>query len=565
MTAAAEPDPTPPVILEAALARVRAGAPALARLPPAGKAALARRMRDGMARVAGASARAASRAKGIPEGAPLEGEEWISGPFVTLRLLRQVIESLTALTRGGLPPIGPVQRRADGRFEVQVFPETVRDRLLFPGIRAAVRLRPGASPEDRARFYQAPDHAGRVCLILGAGNINSIPTTDVVTKLFNEGKACVLKLSPVNGYLGPFLEEAFADAIAAGFLAVAQGGPAEGAWLARHASVDEVHITGSDRTHDLLVWGPPGPERSARVARGEPLLGKEVTSELGNVSPVLVVPGPWTEAELAWQAESVAGMVTHNASFNCNAAKMLVTPRGWSRRRELLDRIFGHLRATPARAAWYPGAEGRYRQLTAGRAELLRTEAGPGALPWTLLPGLDAGDAGERAFRDEPFCSILSEVPVGSDDPVAFLEQAVDFCNRRLWGTLNATVLFPSALESDPAVAPALEAAIDRLRYGTVAVNLWPGFSFALGSTPWGAYPGAPLEDVQSGRGFVHDSRMLHGVEKCVVRGPARGVVKHPWFPSYRTLGQLGPRLAALEATDSWTRLPAVLAAGVRG
>ncbi|HZZ86026.1 MAG TPA: aldehyde dehydrogenase [Anaeromyxobacteraceae bacterium] len=562
---AAEPSPTPLVALGAALERLRAGAPALARLPLTAKAALARRLRDGMARVAGPSALAASRAKGIPAGSPLEGEEWISGPFVTLRLLRQVEESLEALARGGSTPIGPARRRPDGRFEVEVFPETLRDRLLFPGVRAAVRLLPGAAPEDRARFHRAPDHAGRVCLILGGGNINSIPTTDVVTKLFKEGKACLLKLSPVNAYLGPFIEAAFADAVAAGFLAVVQGGAAEGEWLARHAAVDEVHVTGSDRTHDLLVWGPPGPERDARQARGEPLLAKEITSELGNVSPVIVVPGPYTDRELAFQAESIAGMVTHNASFNCNAAKMLVTPSGWSRREELLDRVFGLLEATPPRRAWYPGAEERYASLTAGRVEVRRTAAGPGALPWTLLPALDAGDAFERAFRTEPFCSILSEVPVGSDDPVRFLEAAVEFCNQRLWGTLNASLVVPPAVEADPGSAAALEAAIDRLRYGTVAVNVWPGFSFSLGSTPWGAYPGSPLADIQSGRGFVHDSRMLEGVEKCVVRAPVRGLVKLPYFPSYRTLGQLGPRLAALEASDGWIRLPAVLAAGVRG
>ena len=39
---------------------------------------------------------------------------------------------------------------------------------------------------------------------------------DVLTKMFNEGKVCILKMNPVNAYLGPFLEEAFADADPAG-------------------------------------------------------------------------------------------------------------------------------------------------------------------------------------------------------------------------------------------------------------------------------------------------------------------------------------------------------------
>ena len=48
-----------------------------------------------------------------------------------------------------------------------------------------------------------------------------------MTKLFNQGKVCVLKMNPVNAYLGPILEEAFAEAIARGFLAIVYGGAEE--------------------------------------------------------------------------------------------------------------------------------------------------------------------------------------------------------------------------------------------------------------------------------------------------------------------------------------------------
>jgi hypothetical protein len=42
--------------------------------------------------------------------------------------------------------------------------------------------------ESRASFYKKPDHEGRVCLVLGAGNIAAVATMDVLTKMFNEGK-----------------------------------------------------------------------------------------------------------------------------------------------------------------------------------------------------------------------------------------------------------------------------------------------------------------------------------------------------------------------------------------
>ncbi len=564
------PRPTERSRMEEALSRVRERAGEWARLPVREKIALARSLQAGTARVAERSVAAACAAKGIPTGSPLEGEEWLTGPYVTLRLLAQVIHSLEGVERTGTTPVPRPDRTADGRLSVRVFPGNWLDSMLVMGATGDVLLEEGVGQaeldETRARFYRRPDHQGRVCLVLGAGNVNSIAPADVVTKMFNEGKACVLKLNPVNAYLGPFIEDAFAQAVARGFLAVVQGGAEEGAFLARHPAVDEVHITGSDRTHDLLVWGPPGPERTERMARGTPLLSKEITSEIGNVTPVILVPGPYTDRQLAWQAESVAGTVTQNASFNCVAGKVLLTPRGWPARERFLDLVMGRMALVPARRAWYPGAAERWSAFTAGRDGVRRTESGgDGTLPWTLIPGLDAGDRDERAFRTEPFCSVISEVPLAGPDPVEFLDRAVEFCNGRLWGTLAAMLVVHPATLADPATGPAVERAIARLRYGTVGVNVWPGLSFAVGNTPWGAAPGSTLTDIQSGRGWVHNTLMLERVEKVVLRHPVTGPVKLPWFPSHRANHLLGRRLTSLAATGSLLNLPGVVSAALRG
>jgi len=45
---------------------------------------------------------------------------------------------------------------------------------------------------------------------------------------------------------------------------VVYGGAEVGRFLVYHPQVDDVHITGSDLTHDLIVWGPPGAERERR-------------------------------------------------------------------------------------------------------------------------------------------------------------------------------------------------------------------------------------------------------------------------------------------------------------
>src|SRR5207302_4776236 len=172
------------------------------------KIAVARRMLEGFSRIAERSVQAACAAKGIAPGSPQEGEEWLAGPYVTLRILRLTLEALEALQAGRNTPIGKVDRTVDGKLRVQMYPLTTLDKLLFDGLTAEVVLEQGVTEKDleeRARYYRkGPDFdaaAGRVALVLGAGNVNSIPPTDVITKMFNEGKVCILKMNPVNAYV----------------------------------------------------------------------------------------------------------------------------------------------------------------------------------------------------------------------------------------------------------------------------------------------------------------------------------------------------------------------------
>jgi acyl-CoA reductase-like NAD-dependent aldehyde dehydrogenase len=556
--------------LDEMLTRLRDAAPKFARLGLGDRIALARSMQAGYLEIARRSVEAACAAKGIPADSPVAGEEWGTGPWPVVRQLRLVIDALQSIQRTGTTPIGRVGHNADGRLTVRVFPGNRIDGVLFSGITVDVHLQPGVTQDKldagRASFYQSRTHDGRTVLVLGAGNITAIPAMDVITKMFNEGSVCLIKLSPVNAYIGPFMEEAFAEPIARGYLAVAYGGVEEGAYLAQHRDIDAIHLTGSAGTYDSIVWGPPGPDREARKARNQPLLTKPVTAELGNVSPVLVVPGPYSQKELAFQAENMVGAMAYNASFLCNSAKMLVTPKSWGQRPALLQAVERILGTVPTRKAYYPGAHERWQRLAGSRAQRRTVgSAAEGELPWTILSGLDATDAGEPAFTTEPFCSILSETEVGSDDPVEFLDRAVDFANNRLWGTLSADIVVHTKSLKDHRVAEALERAIARLRYGAVTVNSWTGFVFSFASPPWGAYPGSTPADIQSGNGWVHNTSMLEGVEKAVLRHPLTAMPKPATFPSHRTAHTVLQRLTALEERASWSKVPGVVAAAMKG
>jgi hypothetical protein len=563
------PRPTAKRQLDEMVARLHEGATRYNRLTLSDRIALARSMQAGYLRLAEQIVHAGCAAKGIRLGTTAEGEEWATGPWCVVRQLRLVAESLAAIARSGNTPIGPVGLNAEGHLTARVFPANRVDGVLFSGIIVDVHFPAGVSGEamsaSRARIYKEQPRAGRTVLVLGAGNLAAIPAMDVITKLFNEGKVCALKINPVNAYLGPFIEDAFADAIRQGFLAVAYGGADEGAYLAQHAGIDEIHLTGSNRTYDQIVWGPSGAERERRKARNEPLLNKPVTAELGNVSPVLIVPGPYSDRQRSFQAASIAGAVAFNASFNCNTPRILVTPKGWSGRAPLLTEIERALATAPARRAYYPGADEQYRQFTTGRPQARQIgTAGPGQLPWTLLSGLDATDPRDPAFSTEQFCSVLSETEVGSDDPVEFLDRAVDFANNRLWGTLSADLVIHPKSRKDPRIAAAFERAIARLRYGAITVNSWTGFLFAYGTPPWGAYPGSSPADIQSGTGWVHNTSMLESIEKAVLRHPLTIVPKPVTFANHRTAPTLLRRLTSLEKDSSWAQVPGVVAAAMR-
>jgi aldehyde dehydrogenase (NAD(P)+) len=511
-----------------------------------------------------------ARAKGIADRPGGFGEELLAGAVIIQRYVRLLGESLAQIRDRGAPLIADdrVRRLPSGEVSVRVMPHGVADRLLFMPYQIEVRLRREVDTSDlraaQASFYHRAQPAGSVSAVLGAGNVASIPALDVLHECFVMGRSCVLKMSPVNAYLGPLFEHIFQPISALGGLSIVYGGAEAGKALLGSPHTDHVHLTGAIETHDAIVWGPPGPERTERQRSGQPLLRKTITSELGNVSPVVVTPGDYTERELSDVAEGIAGMLFNNASFNCNAAKLLVLPTHLAASiTSRLERLFA---AQPARPAYYPGAVERFEKLARhpGDGRVWSAPAGTGELPWTLLTGLSP-DSDASSFHLEPFCPFLSVVELDERDAPAFLDRAVRFLNDRVWGTLNAMLYFPSRAEGDPALEAALSRAVEELRYGTVAVNYWPAIGYGTGTPPWGGHPSATLQDAQSGIGFVHNALMLEHVQKVVLRGPLRSFPKQFYSATHRQVEQVARGLFDFESTGQLLPLLRTSLHGARG
>jgi hypothetical protein len=506
-----------------------------------------------------------AEAKSIAPTSERRGEPALEGPAIILRYLVELAATLSGtrrVTAASVREVGP-------RSVVNVLPLDAYESVLFRGYRAEVWLDRVEAPERVATHpTQIAAATGEIALVLGAGNVASIGVVDALEQCFVRGRVCLLKLSPVNDYLGPLLELAFAPLVAEGFMALAYGGADVGAYLAAHPAIDAIHVTGSYQTHEAIVWGADPDERAARKARGEPLCTKPVTSELGNVSPAVVVPGRWTDSELEHAAQSIAGSFAFNAGFNCNATKLVVTPHGSALRERLLARISEILRTIPLRSAYYPGAAEKYAHFTRSGGLLQElgstTDAPPNATRWAFVTHLES-EPHPACFEDEPFCAVLSEVALGSDDPGEFLAAVAPFLNERVWGTLNAMLLVPEAVERDPALSVQLEAVIRDLRYGSVCVNVWPAVAYGLGTLPWGGHPSATLADVQSGLGFGHNSLLIQGVEKSVLRAPLVQFPKPFWYPGHRALGRLASRWIDFQAAPSPLGLGRLALAGLAG
>ena len=564
------PAPTAWARLDESVGRLRSAARTFAALSIEERIQLLRAMRAGYARTVPRSVEACCRAKRIVLGTPLEAEEWALGPWPVMRHFRLLIETLSTLHRRRELPLAESARTVDGRLRIEIFPDSTLDTLIFPATTAEVHIRAGIGEADmmaaRARAFRQPPGAGRVVLVLGAGNAAAVPIQDVLTKMFNERKVCLLKLHPLNAYLGPLLEEAFAEAISRRFLQVVHGDGEQGSYLTRHAGVDEIHLSGCPETHERILWGADPADRAERKLRRHPVHAKPLTSELGGVSPVIIVPGPYLDRQLAFQAQALAGAMVQNAGLNCYTPRLLITPREWPQRDAFLRHLEEALAKAPLRLAYYPGTQDRWETVTAGRADI-RLIGAPvgGMLPWTIVTHLDPANRREPLFGTESFCPVLGEVAIGSTDPVEFLQQAVGFVNERLWGTLSATLIVHPRTQADRLGGRAVERAIAQLRYGAVGVNVWPAQLFNLGSAPWGAHPTSGAGDVQSGRGWVHNTLLIQEVEKAVVRQSITLQLKPSYAPGHRSADTLLRRLTAVERGAGWVGIPGVLEAAVRG
>ncbi len=503
------------------------------------------------------------QAKQCENNPKILAEELLTGPTVVARYLQLALQTLQAIDREtNIVNPRSIYRLGNGQLAVPVFPaKGLFDSLAFMGLRGSVRMKADVGINEihgNLRDIAASGKIAGITAVLGAGNVSSIPATDSLNRIFFDCRLVILKMNPVNQYLAGIFQRAFAPLIEAGLLRIITGAEDVGRELIQHEGVTDVHVTGSICTHDAIVWGTDPDERDRRKRLNQPLLTKPISSELGNVSPWIIVPGAYSQRELQSQALHVAASITNNASFNCLTTRVIVTWDRWDQRSQFLDLVKHFLAQTPPRPAYYPGAVERYCRFAAnglGPDESNR-------LPWALLIDQSIDDRPEL-FREELFTCICAETALSAATPNEFLAGATEFVNDRIFGSLCASVTFPPDFRRTHPVD--VEQCLQKLRYGSVCVNQWSGLAYALITPPWGAYPGSTLANTESGIGNVHNTYLLDQYEKAVLSGPLINFPKPVWFPNHRNSLWVARHLFALYRSPSVTKLPALFSAALMG
>ena len=559
--------------LDTAIAELGQGADAWSATPLAQRARLLNAVHASITASAQGWTTTAADIKGLPAGSPLVGEEWITGPYATLSGVSALAETLESLARG----VSPLARTTlgvapGGRVTVPVLPVNRLESVLMNGFSAEVWMKPGRSASEvRASAglgELSPQASGGVGLVLGAGNITSIPPLDVLYELVANNRTVILKLNPIMEAMLAIYEEALAPLVKFGALRIVQGAGDVGGYLAQHPGISHVHITGSAATHDVVVYGA-GADGGARKRAGTPLLNKPITSELGGVSPIIIVPSRWTGRDLRYQAEHVATQRLHNGGYNCIAGQVVVLSSDWPQKDAFLAELRRAMAGAPARRPWYHGSDDRLAAATAAYPDAQRLGVGGGRLLIDVHPGQDPS----AVITTEYFSPVLGVIQVPGTGQ-GFLDKAVNTVNNEFAGTLGANVI------ADPKVIRDLGhgflEAITELAYGTIGINAWTGLGFLTPRARWGAFPGATISNVGSGMGIVHNAFLLQDPERTVVRGPfrpfprsfAHGELtlfpKPPWFVTARSAARTGQLLSGFAGRPSWGKLPAIFLSAFR-
>ncbi len=474
---------------------------------------------------------------------PAEGEEWLGGPFASVLATQYYIKSLINdddLVEGNFN---------NSENSYKVFPNNFIERITFPFINAKVYFNKSMSFEDINKFRgfsKRYDIEPSITLILGAGNFSSIPYLDVLYHLITRRSVILLKLNPVNEYLKPVFEKVFKNFIERGYIIVTNGNINESKYMATHPGINHIHLTGSDKTYEDIVYGREltGNERSIKTL--SKINPKPITSELGNVTPIIIHPGKWSTSDIKYQARKIVTGKLNNNGFNCIAAQVVVLPDGWGHTETLIKYVKYYMNKAKDRKAYYPDSIERLTKL-----EKDKSYERVNSLSCTTPHLTREIKAYNKYELDEVWSSTIYFRKIAYSNAEDYVKNSIDYCNNELWGNLGVSVIIKN--HNNKFNKHITNSYIENLKYGTIAINEWAAIGYIIPQLPWGGFPGNKDNDIQSGQSVVHNSMLFESPLKGIVETKFRisRLIDPPWFITNRKSRRLFMNLTYFQINNT--------------
>ena len=474
---------------------------------------------------------------------PAEGEEWLGGPFASVLATQYYIKSLTN-------DDDLVEKKYNSEENsYKVFPNNFTERITFPFIDAKVIFNKSMSFDDINKyrgFSKRYDIDPSITLVLGAGNFSSIPYLDVLYHLITRKSVILLKLNPVNEYLKPVFEKVFQNFIERGYIIVTTGNIDESKYMAKHPGINHIHLTGSDKTFEDIVYGRELTDKERKSKSLSKINNKPITSELGNVTPIIIHPGKWSTSDIKYQARKIVTAKLNNNGFNCIAAQVVVLPDGWGQTDTLIKFVKHYMSKAKERKAYYPESIERLEKLEKDKGyERVNALS-------CVTPHLTREIKAYSKFEiDEVWSSTIYFKKIEYTSIEDFANKAIDYCNDELWGNLGVSVIIKDHDRKFNKHITNLY--IDKLNYGTVAINEWAAIGYIIPQLPWGGFPGNRDNDIQSGQSVVHNSMLFESPLKGVVNTKFRisRLIDPPWFVTNKKARRLFRNLTYYQINNS--------------
>ncbi|CAB9527349.1 Aldehyde dehydrogenase family [Seminavis robusta] len=395
--------------------------------------------------------------------------------------------------------------------------------------------------------------------ILGASCYSAAP--EIIKATFFDGHVVVYKPHPYNVDVDRIWAEVLKPLVEIGAVSYCKAD--EGPELVKDPRIDQIYMTGTAETGREVLQAANSSDTTNNKK-------KTCVLQTGSVNPVILVPGlnrQWKAKEMRHHALQIASAGKFNGGHFCGRPQVIVTSKSWDQREAFLEELEKAIaERTPPEGSYDPKYRREFNRFVREYPENSKIIEAEGLTTDSARVLLVTGAAEDSyGLQHEAFCQVLIEVALDiPDHPVAYLPEAVKFCNEKLYGSLCATIVVDDVVNKK--YSGIVHQALTDLNYGTVATNAMACFAWFNPGMYWGNYKFDDDDEECEAKGVGHFGNLMgyhESAVKSVITDCFTG--NGHWIKTCR--GAYAEKIASLShyaLEPSWKKVSAYKYKGVR-